>query len=387
MRHFKPMETAVQFSMMKSVVYVASLLLLMSACGDDEQTPSTNTNTNTNTNNSNTDDGNLVDLVAQTTELSSMLTVITYIDANGSQADANDLATLLAGVGPFTVFAPNNAALAAALDRDDDGDFDADDVTALEATLGGATATSNALYLVVANHAVNGQRSSTALSNGQELDTLAGTYDATGFGILVDTSSGVVVSGSFGATPATVVGPDIAASNGIAHIIDQVILDEATSSALGLGETPGGTQMISANVFLVPGGVTFDIGNQGAANFLFSWSDAGGTFEAVADPTLRLIAGETYTFRRTTGSHPFHITTDALVVTGTDGSFSRTTTSGPDIDDATLTPIADFTADPAPTSDAITWTPNSGEVGDYFYTCRITGHQGMTGAIEVQDGT
>ena len=48
-----------------------------------------------------------------------------------------------------------------------------------------------------------------------------------------------------------------------------------------------------------------------------------------------------------------------------------------------MTPLADFTADPAPTSDQIVWVPTEADLGDYFYTCRVTGHAGMTGAIRV----
>jgi plastocyanin len=124
----------------------------------------------------------------------------------------------------------------------------------------------------------------------------------------------------------------------------------------------------------------FSIGNAGASNYLFNWS--GGS-QNEADPTLELVAGNTYTFQRTSGSHPFVITDATLPVTGTDGSFARTTTSGTVIDAATLTPLADFTADPAPTTDQIVWAPTESDVGDYFYTCRVTGHTGMTGAIRV----
>lgn len=141
-----------------------------------------------------------------------------------------------------------------------------------------------------------------------------------------------------------------------------------------------GTQLLAPNIYGVRKGVDFTMANQGAQNFLFNWSDSGGTFASVPDPTLVLIAGETYTFMRTTANHPFRITDDTLPVTGTDGSYARTTNDGTVIDAATLTPIEDFTADPAPTTDKITWTPT---VGDYFYTCRVLNHTVMTGRIEV----
>ena len=66
-------------------------------------------------------------------------------------------------------------------------------------------------------------------------------------------------------------------------------------------------------------------------------------------------------------------------ISGTDGAYNRTTSSSTDISNATLTPIANFTADPAPTSDLISWTPTV--IGDYFYTCSVGSHGGMTGKI------
>ncbi len=143
------------------------------------------------------------------------------------------------------------------------------------------------------------------------------------------------------------------------------------------------TTMVAPSVYEIDAGVDFSIGNSGASSFLLNWSDGSGTFTDEPDPTLILHVGQTYTFMRTTGSHPFVITDDTLPVTGTDGSYARATTDGAVIDAATLTPIADFTADPAPTTDQITWTLTSGDVGDYFYTCRVTFHTSMAGAIHV----
>jgi len=146
------------------------------------------------------------------------------------------------------------------------------------------------------------------------------------------------------------------------------------------------TVMVSANVYSVNEGVSFDIGNSGVSNFLFSWSDPSpstNSLSGLADPTLVLTIGETYTFQRTSGSHPFIIMDNSAgaFITGTDGSYSRTTTDSALISAATLTPIANFTADPSPTTDLITWTPDA--QGDFWYTCSVTGHQGMTGKISV----
>lgn len=158
----------------------------------------------------------------------------------------------------------------------------------------------------------------------------------------------------------------------------------ACSSSDEPGPTAPDPDATPTTVFEVQGGADFTIRNSGATSYLFSWTDASGTYSDVEDPTLVLDVGATYTFQRATEAHPFRITTSALPVTGTDGSFQRSTTDAAEIDAASLSPIADFTADPAPTSDRIVWTPTVSDIGEYFYTCTVTSHTGMTGAIEVR---
>jgi len=60
-------------------------------------------------------------------------------------------------------------------------------------------------------------------------------------------------------------------------------------------------------------------------------------------------------------------------ISGTDGSFSRTTSDFNTITNATF-----LTANPAP-AEAVSWTPTV--AGDYFYTCSVGSHGGMTGKI------
>jgi hypothetical protein len=61
-------------------------------------------------------------------------------------------------------------------------------------------------------------------------------------------------------------------------------------------------------------------------------------------------------------------------ITGTDGSFSRTTSDFTTISNATI-----FTANPGSPGVAVSWTPTV--IGDYFYTCSVGSHGGMTGKI------
>ena len=163
-------------------------------------------------------------------------------------------------------------------------------------------------------------------------------------------------------------------------------MPKTITTALALiitGTAAAQTTEISPSRFRVESGVAFELRNQGASNYLFTWTDSSGTFTNEIDPTLELVVGETYTFQRFSGSHPFAICDDTLPVDGDDGSIFRTTFSIAVINAATLQPIADFTADPGPTPDLITWTPTSADVGTYYYTCTITGHPGMTGQIDV----
>lgn len=147
------------------------------------------------------------------------------------------------------------------------------------------------------------------------------------------------------------------------------------------------TTLVSTSRYTVTEGVAFTLGNSGASDFLFNWTDpgaGGASFSGIADPTLVLTLGQTYTFQRTTTAHPFVImdNTAADSISGEDGTFVRTTTL--DISGATLTPVEDFTANPATVDDpgnTISWTPT--EVGDYWYTCTVTSHTGMTGKITV----
>ncbi|WP_075342277.1 fasciclin domain-containing protein [Tenacibaculum agarivorans] len=115
-----------------------------------------------------------------------------------------DLVSDLQGAGPFTVFAPSNDAFQALLDSKAAWNS-LDDVPV-------ATLKNVLLYHVVATKAL-----STDLSNGQTLTTLSqGT-------LTVDTSSGVKITTGAGQS-VSVTTPDVNASNGVVHIVDQVFL-------------------------------------------------------------------------------------------------------------------------------------------------------------------
>lgn len=154
--------------------------------------------------------------------------------------------------------------------------------------------------------------------------------------------------------------------------------------ALSVQLSHAATTALPNNTFAVDEGVAFTIGNNGASDFVFNWTDSTVTSN-ILDPKLILTVGETYTFERTTDAHPFAITDDTLPVSVNqfNGSIDRATNDSAVITNATLSG-GSFVAQPSGGS-TITWTPTAAEIDDYFYTCTVTGHTGMTGSIQVVD--
>ncbi len=134
------------------------------------------------------------DIVETATEAGSFKTLLTAVKAAG-------LVATLQGSGPFTVFAPTDAAFAA-----------------LPAgTLDGLLKDPAALKKVLLYHVVSGSVTS---------DNVAGLTSATsveGSPIAISVKDGTVYLND----SAKVVTPDVMASNGVIHVIDKVILPPA----------------------------------------------------------------------------------------------------------------------------------------------------------------
>jgi len=113
---------------------------------------------------------------------------------------AADLVDTLKGEGPFTVFAPVNAAFAALP----------------EGTVENLLKPENKdqLAAILTYHVVPGKVMSGDLSDGMTATTVQGTD------VTIGTEGGVTVNG------ANVVQADVEASNGVIHVIDAVILPE-----------------------------------------------------------------------------------------------------------------------------------------------------------------
>merc|ERR1712232_1309143 len=111
---------------------------------------------------------------------------------------AAGLASTLAGNGPFTVFAPNDAAFAALPEG------------LVECLLNDIPSLKNILLY----HVANGNVLSSDLTDGMEVTTLLG-----GENLIVSLGDGVKINES-----TTVIAPDVLASNGVIHVIDQVLV-------------------------------------------------------------------------------------------------------------------------------------------------------------------
>ncbi|MFW2375026.1 MAG: fasciclin domain-containing protein [Cellulophaga baltica] len=152
------------------------LPLLILSCNDDDDDMGTG-------------DKNIVEIAQQTPELSTLVDALVATNLTGA----------LSGDGPFTVFAPTNAAF----ENLPDG------------VLNNIIANPALLTSLLQYHVVSGDVKSTDLSNGPVPTLLSGqTID-------VDISSGVTLNGSSNVTTA-----DIDASNGVIHIIDEVLFPE-----------------------------------------------------------------------------------------------------------------------------------------------------------------
>ena len=124
-----------------------------------------------------------------------------------------NLATTLSGTGPFTVFAPTDAAFQAAL-------------TALGLTAEQLLASPD-LATILTLHVVPGRLTAAQLSDGQTLTTVNGetlTVRLAGGRVGVDTEDADTAPNAFVSTA------DISASNGVIHKIDAVLLPAPTAT-------------------------------------------------------------------------------------------------------------------------------------------------------------
>jgi len=149
--------------------------------------------------------GTVVDAVVGDSDLSLLLQVIQYVDNNSS----NTLASTLSGTGPFTIFAPTNAAFLAALDTDTNGTLEESELDALGAT---------ALADILLTHVLDGRIFSSDLTDDATVTPLN-----TAESLTIDLSNGAQVS-SDNTSNANITTVNIVGTNGAIHKIDAVLL-------------------------------------------------------------------------------------------------------------------------------------------------------------------
>jgi len=180
--------------MLKRTFLLAACLLALAigvaACGDGDGDTTDSAGGAAATNEGEaaaTAEGNIVAVAQKTPELSTLVEAVT----------AAGLVETLEEPGPYTVFAPTNAAF-----------------EALGGTLETLLEPANKAELseILTYHVVPGELSSAELSDGQKLETVQGGS------LEVEIGSGeVTVNGAKVATA------DVEASNGIVHVIDEVL--------------------------------------------------------------------------------------------------------------------------------------------------------------------
>ncbi len=142
------------------------------------------------------EDTTIVDLAVATDDLSILVDALT----------AANLAATLEGDGPFTVFAPTNAAFEAFLTANNFASLD--DIP------------TDVLTDVLLNHVVSGENLSTGLTTGYISSLSTAGAEGRNLSLFINTASGVEING---VSSVTAGGADVTADNGVVHIVDAVI--------------------------------------------------------------------------------------------------------------------------------------------------------------------
>lgn len=172
-------------NLVKTVFILMFSCITFVSCSEDEKVPvvvATNT---------------IVDFVSSNSDYSILLEALQTADG--------DLATVLSGAGPFTVFAPNNAAFTAFLSANNFNSL-SDIPTAI-------------LSQVLLNHVVSGNALAASLSTGYDVKSLStATPSGANMSLYINTYDGVVINGI-----STVTTADVSLDNGTVHAVNAVI--------------------------------------------------------------------------------------------------------------------------------------------------------------------
>lgn len=142
--------------------------------------------------------GNLVATASADTTFSLLVAAVVR-----ASTGATNVAAVLSGTAPLTVFAPTNNAFRAA------GFPDAAAINAADP---------NTLASILTYHVVPGRVFSSDLTNGASVTT------ANGGNVTIALGSGASVKGSSNTTASNITSTNIMATNGVIHVIDRVLL-------------------------------------------------------------------------------------------------------------------------------------------------------------------
>lgn len=209
--------------------------------------------------------------------------------------DAADFTTALEGMGPFTVFAPTDEAFAA---------IDAD-------VLNDLVADPDLLARVLTYHVVSGEFTSTDVASLSSAPTLNGKDVSISFD-----GTTVMVDG------ATVIGADVEASNGIIHVIDQVLLPEPIADILQTAEGAGVFTTLLAAVEAA--GLTATLQGDGPFTVFAPTDDA---FAAIDPDALNALLADPPALAAILA---YHVVPGALTAADVLASNSLTTVNGAD---------------------------------------------------------
>jgi uncharacterized surface protein with fasciclin (FAS1) repeats len=173
-------------NLFKTVLILAVSLTVFTNCSDDDDyKPAPMPVTNT-----------IVDFVSGNSDYSILLEAL--------QAADGDLDAVLSGEGPFTVFAPNNAAFTAFLSANNFNTL--------------SDIPTDVLSQVLLNHVVNGNGVSSVLTTGYISNLSTATPTGNNMSLHINTEDGVVINGV-----STVTTADVSVDNGTIHAVDAVI--------------------------------------------------------------------------------------------------------------------------------------------------------------------
>jgi uncharacterized surface protein with fasciclin (FAS1) repeats len=142
--------------------------------------------------------GNIVETAQANPDFSYLVAAV----LRASQGSTN-VAEVLSGNGPFTVFAPTNDAFKSA------GFATIADIN---------NADPNTLTSILTYHVIAGRIFSSDLTNGAQPVTVNGAK------VIIGLTNGATVKGNANTTPSKIISTNLVTTNGVIHVIDQVLL-------------------------------------------------------------------------------------------------------------------------------------------------------------------